>query len=61
MEKEVQGEKNSSLPLQRRRTSRARKKEKQFTCCKGKRKWKGKNKLFNMIFARMFKHYSEVI
>jgi hypothetical protein len=43
MEKEVQGEKNSSLPLQRRRTSRARKEEKQFTCYKGKRKWKEKN------------------
>jgi hypothetical protein len=27
MEKEVQGENNSSLPLQRRRTSRARKKQ----------------------------------
>jgi hypothetical protein len=54
MEKEVQGKKNSSLPLQRRRTSRARKKT--VHLLQRQKKMEGKKlKLFTMIFAMMFK------
>jgi hypothetical protein len=54
MAKEVQGEKNSSLPLQRRRTPRARKKT--VHLLQRQKKMEGKKlKLFTMIFAMMFK------